>query len=165
MADLFKMISDTDEAALNGKFLTFLIDKETYGIEIRHVMEIIKIQTITRLPETPDYMKGIIILREGIIPVMDVTLRFKKPCKDYNDRTSIIVINFGEILVGLIVDTVSEVLTISSADVVVTPEINVKDSSGYIKSIGKVADQIILLIDCEKLLDKQSLAVASSKSD
>ena len=90
-----EMIDNTqvlEEDTQKGRFLTFSLDKESYGIEIKYVTEIIGLQEITEVPELPDYIKGIINLRGKIIPVMDIRLRFKKSEKEYNDRTCVIVL-------------------------------------------------------------------------
>lgn len=143
---------ETEEDTQKGRFLTFALGKETYGIEIRYVTEIIGIQAITELPELSEYVKGIINLRGKIIPVMDVRLRFKKECKEYNDRTCIIVIDINNLSIGLIVDSVSEVLSIDEKDIVEPPQMNKGYNNRYIKSIGKVGNDVKLLLDCEKML-------------
>ena len=87
-----------EEDTQKGKFLTFSLGNESYGLEIKYVTEIIGIQPITEVPELPEYIRGIINLRGKIIPVMDVRLRFKKPFNEYNERTCIIVIDVGYIV-------------------------------------------------------------------
>lgn len=141
--------------------LTFLLGTEFYGIEIRHVTEIIGIQAITEIPEMPEYIRGIINLRGKIIPVMDVRLRFRKPPREYNDRTCIIVVDIRDISVGLIVDSVSEVLSIPDHDIVPPPEINKKTANRYIKGIGKVGNEVKLLLDCDKLLNDDEFDILS----
>ncbi|BCJ95605.1 chemotaxis protein CheW [Anaerocolumna cellulosilytica] len=143
---------ELEEDTQKGRFLTFSLGKETYGLEIRYVTEIIGIQSITEIPELPEYVRGIINLRGKIIPVMDVRLRFKKEPRDYNDRTCIIVVDIGELSIGLIVDSVSEVLSIDDKDMVEPPKLNKGYQNRYIKNIGKVGTEVKLLLDCEKLL-------------
>ncbi|MDP4095008.1 MAG: chemotaxis protein CheW, partial [Bacillota bacterium] len=87
---------DQEEDTQKDKYLTFVVGSETYGIEIRHVTEIIGIQPITEVPELPEYIRGIINLRGKIIPVMDVRMRFKKSFKEYNDRTCVIVVDIED---------------------------------------------------------------------
>jgi purine-binding chemotaxis protein CheW len=149
--------------SMKDKFLTFSVGEETFGIEIGNVKEIIGMQPITQMPEVPDYIGGIINLRGKIIPVMDVRLRFKKSKEEYNDRTCIIVIELGKMSMGLIVDSVSDVLLIPDKDVSEKPEINGKSSHGYVKSIGKIGEKVILLINCDKLLNKEELDTVSSQ--
>lgn len=148
---------ELEEDTQKGKFLTFSMGNEMYGIEIRYVTEIIGIQTITEVPELPQYIRGIINLRGKIIPVMDVRLRFRKPFKEYNDRTCVIVIDIKDASIGLIVDSVSEVLSIPDGDIVPPPEVNKGSGSRYIKGIGKVENDVKLLLDCEKLLTEDEL--------
>ncbi len=145
------------EDTQKGKFLTFLLGKEVYAIEIKFVIEIIGIQPITELPQSPEYVKGIINLRGKIIPVIDVRLKFKKKPMEYNDRTCIIVVEVRDIFVGLIVDNVSEVLTIADEDIAPPPNINKGIENKYIKAIGKVGNGVKLILDCEKLMDNNDV--------
>ncbi|KJS20561.1 MAG: chemotaxis protein CheW [Clostridiaceae bacterium BRH_c20a] len=157
MADLVEDIMEMEEDTQKGRFLTFSLGKESYGIEIKYVTEIIGIQAITEIPELPEYVKGIINLRGKIIPVMDVRLRFKKEPREYNDRTCVVVIDIKDISIGLIVDTVSEVLTIPENSIVEPPKMNKGFNNRYIKNIGKVGNDVKLLLDCEKLLTENEL--------
>jgi Chemotaxis signal transduction protein len=141
-----------NDETLKGRYLTLQVGKETFGIEIRYVIEIIGLQPVTEMPEMPEHIKGIINLRGKIIPIMDVRLRFKMPAKEYDDRTCIIVIDMNGITIGLVIDSVSDVLTISDDEIMKKPEMNAKDDCGYIKNIGRINNKVILLIDCEKLL-------------
>lgn len=158
MQDLVVNEPFEEEDTQRGRFLTFVLGNEVYGIEIMYVTEIIGIQMITEIPELPDYIKGIINLRGKIIPVMDVRLRFKKEFREYNDRTCIIVVDMKEISVGLIVDSVSEVLSIHEEDIIPPPELN-KYGNRYIKAIGKVGNDVKLLLDCEKLLNDEEAKI------
>lgn len=144
------------EDTQKGKYLTFIIGNEFYGIEISYVTEIIGIQPITEVPELPEYIRGIINLRGKIIPVMDVRLRFRKPFREYNDRSCVVVIDIEDISIGLIVDSVSEVISIPDEEIVPPPELG-KEGSKYIKGIGKVANEVKLLLDCNKLLNEEEV--------
>lgn len=156
MSNVVEEVWETEEDTQKGRFLTFALGNETYGIEIMYVTEIIGIQSITELPELPEYMKGIINLRGKIIPVMDVRLRFKKEFREYNDRTCIVVVDIKEVAIGLIVDSVSEVLTIQEQDIAPPPQMR-GQSNRYIKNIGKAGNEVKLLLDCEKLLTDSEL--------
>lgn len=152
-----------EEDTQKGKYLTFLLGKEAYAIEIHYVPEIIGIQPITEVPELPAYIKGIINLRGKIIPVMDVRLRFKKEPVDYNDRTCVIVIEVHDTAIGLIVDNVSEVLSIPDENIVPPPDMNRGSENKYIKAIGKAGSDVKLILDCEKLLsDKDAEAISQA---
>lgn len=157
MTELIENTMEMEEDTQKGRFLTFSLGKESYGIEIKYVTEIIGIQAITEIPELPEYVKGIINLRGKIIPVMDIRLRFKKEPREYNDRTCVIVVDLKDISVGLIVDTVSEVLSIPEEGIVEPPKMNKGLNNRYIKNIGKVGNDVKLLLDCEKLLTEDEL--------
>jgi len=146
---------EIEEDTQKDKYLVFTIDKEKYGIEIKYVIEIIGIQNITRIPELDDYIKGIISLRGKIIPVVDVRLRFKKPMVEYDDRTCIIVVDVGELTVGLIVDRVSEVVNISEDQIALPPTTSMNTRNKYINGIGKIGEDVRLLLDCNKLLNDE----------
>lgn len=150
-----------EEDTQRGRFLTFSLGNEHYGVEIAYVTEIIGIQAITEVPELPEYLKGIINLRGKIIPVMDVRLRFKKEARDYTDRTCIIVVDINDLSIGLIVDMVLEVLTIAEEDIVPPPEVKQAFQNRYIKGIGKKDNSIKLLLNCEKLIHDEDAALLS----
>lgn len=141
-------VEDTQEV----EFLTFSLGNEEYGIEIRNITEITGIQNITDLPDVPNYVKGVINLRGKTLPVIDIRLRFRIEEKEYNERTCIIVVNIKEMAVGLIVDSVTEVLDIPAKDIEPPPKINQGDSSRYIQGLGKVGDEVKIILDVQKLL-------------
>jgi len=143
---------EEDEDTQEDKYLTFVLNGEEYGIEIRHVTEIIGIQNITVVPDMPHYIKGVINLRGKVIPVMDVRLRFCLEEREYDDRTCIIVINIEEQSVGMIVDRVSEVLDIPKDDVEPPPKVKKGESSRFIKGMGKVDGRVKILLDEYQLL-------------
>jgi purine-binding chemotaxis protein CheW len=154
--NLLNEMSTEEEDTQKNRFLTFAIEREQYGIEIKYVIEIIGIQPITMVPELPDYIRGIINLRGKIIPVMDIRQRFRKEAGQYNDRTCVIVININNMALGLIVDNVAEVLSIQENEITDPPEIS-RESNRYIKGIGKVGNEVILLLDCSKLLNSTDI--------
>lgn len=149
------LLNLTEEDTQKGRYLIFSIDKESYGVEIKYVTEIIGIQSITKVPDMPDYIKGIINLRGKIIPVIDVRLRFNKEFREYNDRTCIIVVDIRNMSVGLIVDSVSEVVSINEEDIAELPHINKEYQNHFVKNIGKVGNEVRLLLDCQKLLSDE----------
>lgn len=156
MQEMFDQEALLDEDTQHGRFLTFTTDGEIYGIEIKYVIEIIGLQNITRVPEVPHYVKGIINLRGKIIPVIDIRAKFGKPAVEYDERTCIIVIEIEDIAAGFIVDMVDEVMNIEDEDMAAPPAVKAGSDEGYIKGIGKAAGQVQLILDCEKLL-KESI--------
>ncbi len=153
MSEMIAEYEDDSEDTQRGKYLTFSVGEESYGIEINHVTEIIGIQEITEIPGMPDYIKGIINLRGKIIPVIEVRLRFKKKAIGYNDRTCIIVIDVRDLSIGLIIDSVSEVIRIEDHNIVQPPDIKTGFHNNYIKGIGKVDSEVKLLLDCDLLVN------------
>lgn len=145
---LAEVVEDTQE----GKFLTFILGDEDYGLAIRFVTEIIGIQKITPVPDLPAYVKGVINLRGKVIPVMDVRLRFEMKHRDYDERTCIVVINAKDTTVGLIVDTVSEVLEIPDDDIEESQHFRKGKGNQFMRGMGKVGDKVKILLDAEALL-------------
>lgn len=151
-----------DESVLStekGKYMTFKSCGEYYGIELRYVVEIVGIQKITAIPEVEDYIKGLINLRGKIIPVIDVRVRFKQEPFEYNDRTCIIIINVNDTTVGLIVETIAEVVEIADDNIVPPPTLNPKNvKNQYIYGLGKVGDSVKMLLDPNKLIKDEELS-------
>ncbi len=139
------------------KYLTFLIDKQYYAYPIKDVREIIEMQPITEIPEFPSYAKGIIDLRNKVVPIIDVRLRFYKPEIEYTERTCIIVLDINDLQIGFIVDTVDEVIDISKENISSAPAITSDRSTRYIEGIGRVNSKIIMLLDALKMLNDEDL--------
>ena len=148
-----------EEDNLKNKYLIFSIGEESYGIEIRYVIEIINVIPITKMPGLADYAKGIINLRGKVIPIIDVRLKFKKEQREYDDKTCIVVVEISGIMFGLIIDKVVEVVSIDEENISVPPVTDqIKDNANdYIQGIGKINNQITLLINCNKLLENSEI--------
>ncbi len=136
----------------DNQFLVFGISTEVYGVEIAYVKEIIKICGITKVPHTPHYMKGIINLRGDIIPVVNVRDRFGLETKDYDERTCIIVLNYEDSTVGLIVDQVNEVMYIDTDKIMQPPSEKRGYMNHFIKNIGKTPEGVKQIVDLGRLL-------------
>lgn len=138
---------------IDGKFLTFLVKDEVFAIEIKYVNEILGMQSITKMPKFPDFVKGIVNVRGKIIPIIDVSIRFELQPQPYDERTCIIVVQIGSFTVGMVVDKILEVVYINESDIVPPPSTRlVADHHRYIKGIGKTEDGVKSILDCEKLL-------------
>ncbi len=144
--------------SMQGKYLTFMLASEGYGVEIRHVTEIIGIQKVTTIPDMPEHVKGVLNLRGKVIPVIDVRLRFHLPERDYDDRTCIIVVDVDSGSVGLVVDKVNEVIDIPLHDIEPAPMSNSKSGNAYIRGMGKVEKQVKILLDIEQLIKDEDLS-------
>lgn len=148
---------EEDGASLDtqkGKYMTFKSGSEYFGLEIQYVQQIIQSQVITKIPETEDYIKGLINLRGRIIPVVDVRVRFHQGESEYNDKTCILVITVKDTTVGLIVEQIAEVVEIKEENILPPPKIGKADRehNKYVYGIGKVGNAVKLLLDPEKLL-------------
>lgn len=141
---------------LGGKYLTFHLAEEEYGLEILKVREIIGIMDITTVPQTPDFVRGVINLRGKVIPVVDLRLQFALPPRAYDDQTCIIVVDVG-MLMGIIVDTVQEVYDIPATHIQPPPELGVSVDTDFIVGMGKVEDDVKILLDIEKVLTAEEL--------
>ena len=143
-------------AHLAGKYLSFFLSKEEYGIQILKVREIIGMVDVTPLPRTPDFVRGVINLRGKIIPVIDLRLKFGMEPTDYTNETCIVVVDVGRegesaVQVGCIVDTVSEVLTVESEQFETAPRC-ANAAGDYIAGLGKLKDRVLILLDIEKVI-------------
>ena len=156
-----------DNDAQKDKYVTFKSGSEYFGIKIEYVNEIIVYQEITEIPETEDYIKGLINLRGKIIPVVDARIRFRQEPFEYNDRTCIIVLNVKNLVVGLIVEKIAEVVEITEGNIVPNPKIGKADKSQnkYVYGIGRVGDKVKLLLDAEKLLNDEDTALLEQITD
>ncbi len=146
-----------DISSHEGKFLTFALGKEEYGIEILKVREIIGLMEITTVPQTPDYMKGVINLRGNVIPIIDLRLRFSMPEVEHTQETCIIVVEVGTAQVGIIVDSVSEVMDIKGEDIEDAPRFGQGIVTKFIMGLGKKKEKIIILLDIEGVLTTEEL--------
>jgi purine-binding chemotaxis protein CheW len=153
------LYDDEDEDTQKDKYLTFSVGTEEYGIEIGCVTEIIGIQKITDVPDMPQYIKGVINLRGKVIPVMDVRLRFRMPERAYDDRTCIVVVKVNGAAVGLVVDTVREVADIPQQQIEQPPDMVEAGGQGYIQGLGKIGEEVKILLDVEKLLRREDMAL------
>ncbi len=156
--EVLEFAGEVMEDSQEGQFLTFNLGEQEYGIEIRNVTEIIGIQKITDLPETSDYVKGVINLRGKVIPVVDVRLRFGMVEREYDERTCIVVVNIQDTSVGLVVDTVSEVINIPDSQIEPAPKVNQKrPGQQFVFGLGKVEGEVKILLDTQKLLFNNEL--------
>lgn len=135
-----------------GKYLTFALGHEEYGLEILVVREIICLMEITAVPKLPDYIKGVINLRGKMIPVIDLRLKFGLAKIDYTKETCIIVLNVHEFLMGIIVDKVCEVLDIAKENIDPPPNFGAQVDAGFLTGIGKVGEKVKLLLNIDTVL-------------
>ena len=145
-----------DQDTMQGMYLTFDLAGEGYGLEIRHVTEIIGIQKVTNVPDMPEHVIGVLNLRGKVIPIIDVRLRFNLSLREYDERTCIIVVNVNDNPVGLVVDQVSEVVDISQGDIEPPPATG-KNRGHYIQGLGKIGEKVKILLNVEALVEEDDL--------
>jgi len=158
MPEIGKSMDKAEKAIADreGKYLTFTLADEEYGISIMKIQEIIGLMKITTIPRTPEFVKGVINLRGKVIPVVDLRLRFGMEAVDYTDRTCIIVVEIegqaGTVLTGIAVDSVSEVLNIKGEDIEDTPTFGIKLNTEDILGMAKVEGRVKILLDIDRVL-------------
>lgn len=144
-----------------GKYLTFQLANEEFGIRVLKVREIMGIQDITAVPQTPPHIKGVINLRGKVVPVIDLRLKFGISAAEYTQRTCIIVTQVqgesGAVFMGIVVDGVSEVLNLTAAEIEDTPDFGEEVSSAYLLGMAKVKGKVKILLDIDKVLSTQEL--------
>lgn len=152
-------------AELAGKYLTFKVSREEYGIEILKVQEIIGMMTVTAVPRTPSFVRGVVNLRGKVIPVIDLRLKFGMQAREDTDRTCIIVVQVsllhGSVTMGVIVDEVSEVLDVSVEALEPAPQFGTQVNTDFLLAIGKVGDRVVMLLDVDKVLSLTEISEVS----
>ena len=139
-----------------SKYLTFVLGKEEYGLEILRVKEIIGLMTITKVPRMPEFVRGVINLRGTVIPVVDLRLKFGMPQVTDTEETCIIVVDLGDTLMCVVVDKVSEVLDIEDTEIDQTPSFGVSLDTSFIFGIGKSKNKVVILLDIERVLTSEA---------
>lgn len=137
--------------------VTFLIGNETYGVAVERVKEIIGITDITRIPDMPDFVRGVINLRGVVVPVVELRKKFFMQDRDYDSATVIIIVEVDDKYVGMIVDAVSDVLNIPSSTIQNIPDLSRSVESEFISGIGQVDGKMIILLDVDSILSKEEL--------
>jgi purine-binding chemotaxis protein CheW len=146
---------------LAGKYLTFRLAEEEYGLEILKVQEIIQMQAVTKVPRTPDYVRGVINLRGKVIPVIDLRKKFGITSVNDTEKTCIIVIqiaqNSGRVVMGIIIDEVKEVLDIKAENIEETPNFGISIDTQFIMGMGKIGQSVKILLDIDKIMSIKEL--------
>ena len=142
--------------AVGGKYLTFSLADEEYGLEILKVREIIGIMDITAVPQMPTFVKGVVNLRGKVIPVIDLRLKFGLEPAEYTEQTCIVVVDVGT-LTGIVVDTVQEVLDIDGSQIDPPPPLGASVDTSFVLGMGKVKEDVKILLDIEKVLNTEEL--------
>ena len=150
-------------AAIAGcELLTFTLGSETYGVDILKVQEIRGYDTVTRIPDAPEFIKGVINLRGAIVPIIDLRIKFRLADVKYDEFTVVIILNVARRIVGVVVDSVSDVTQLTPEQIKPTPEFGSQLDTRYISGLGTIEDRMLILVDIEKLLGAQDMALTDS---
>ena len=141
------------------EFLVFTLGDEEYGIDILKVQEIRGYDQVTRIANTPDFIKGVTNLRGVIVPIVDLRVKFSQGDVEYDDNTVVIVLNLGQRVVGIVVDGVSDVLSLTSDQIRPAPEFAVTLSTEYLTGLGALGERMLILVNIEKLLNSEEMAL------
>ena len=141
------------------EFLVFTLGDEEYGIDILKVQEIRGYDQVTRIANTPDFIKGVTNLRGVIVPIVDLRVKFSQGDVEYDDNTVVIVLNLGQRVVGIVVEGVSDVLSLTAEQIRPAPEFAVTLSTEYLTGLGALGDRMLMLVNIEKLLNSDEMAL------
>ena len=144
------------------EFLTFTIGCEEYGIEILKVQEIRSYEAVTTVVNAPDFIKGVVNLRGTIVPIIDMRIKFNLGNVDYNDFTVVIILNVAGRVIGMVVDSVSDVITLTNEQCRPAPQFSIELNTNYITGLGTVDDRMLILMDIEKLMSSPEMGLVDS---
>lgn len=153
------------EHSLAGKYLIFRLGSEEYGLEILKVREIIQAQALTTVPRTPEHVRGVLNLRGRVIPVIDMHLRFGLEKSETHAQPVIVIVQIDDVEVGLIVDSVSEVLDVPGANIEETPALGRHVDTGFILGLAKTSGRVTMLLNVDKILTADDAAAAEMITD
>ncbi|MGG7856111.1 chemotaxis protein CheW [Klebsiella aerogenes] len=158
LATVSKLAGET----VGQEFLIFTLGNEEYGIDILKVQEIRGYDQVTRIANTPDFIKGVTNLRGVIVPIIDLRVKFAQQGVSYDENTVVIVLNFGQRVVGIVVDGVSDVLSITAEQIRPAPEFAVTLATEYLTGLGALGERMLILVDIEKLLSSEEMALVDN---
>jgi purine-binding chemotaxis protein CheW len=147
-----------------AEFLTFALGSEEYGVDILKVKEIRGYDAVTRLPDAPDYIKGVINLRGTIVPVVDMRLKFRLERAEYTALTVMIVLNVADRVVGMVVDSVSDVVQLGAEQVRAVPEIGATIDRQFLTGIGTLDERMLILLDIERLMASSEMGLVIAQA-
>ena len=145
--------------AIGSEFLTFTLGNEEYGMDILKVQEIRGYDAVTTIANTPEFIKGVINLRGTIVPIVDLRIKFHLGNVEYNQLTVVIILNLGHRVVGIVVDSVSDVLALTPEQIRPTPDLSAGLDTRYITGLGTVGERMLILVDIEKLMTSNEMAL------
>jgi len=154
---LEKKLAEAEEKEENAQYVTFTIEEETYGVDVLKVEGIIGMTQITHVPHSLKFMKGVINLRGSVVPVVDMRIKFNMDVKEYDQFTVILIVVVKGRQIGMVVDAVSDVMAIPVGQIQETPHFSTKIETDYIKGIGNIDEQLIIVLDVDMILSQDEL--------
>lgn len=151
------------ETVAPREYLTFRLDQEEYGIDILKVQEIRGYEKPTRIANAPEFIKGVVNLRGTIVPIIDMRLKFNCARAEYNSFTVVIILNLRSRIVGIVVDSVSDVMELAAENIKAAPEIESSIDSSAVVGLGSVGDRMLILLDIEKLMSSIDMGLVSTE--
>ncbi|WP_431221938.1 chemotaxis protein CheW [Serratia sp. L9] len=158
LATVSKLAGET----VGQEFLIFTLGNEEYGIDILKVQEIRGYDQVTRIANTPAFIKGVTNLRGVIVPIIDLRVKFAQQDVSYDENTVVIVLNFGQRVVGIVVDGVSDVLSLTTEQIRPAPEFAVTLATEYLTGLGSLGERMLILVDIEKLLSSEEMSLVDN---
>ena len=149
----------TGTGTIGSEFLTFTLGSEEYGMDILKVQEIRGYDAVTTIANTPEFIKGVINLRGTIVPIVDLRIKFHLGTVEYNQLTVVIILNLGHRVVGIVVDSVSDVLALTPEQIKPAPELSAGLDTRYLMGLGTVGERMLILVDIEKLMSSNEMAL------
>jgi purine-binding chemotaxis protein CheW len=157
-------VAPTD-GTLNREFLSFRLGAEEYGIDILKVQEIRECDAVTSIANTPDFIKGVIDLRGIIVPIVDLRLKFRLDSAVYDQFTVVIILNVARRVVGIVVDSVSDVVTLTADQIKQAPEFSSNLDTQYISGLGRIDDRMLILVDIERLMTSADMELVDAAAE
>ena len=151
-----------DSGGTGNQFVTFMLAGEEYGVDIMRVQEIIGYCRFTKIPNVADFIKGVLNLRGTVVPVVDLRIKFGMDEKEYDKYTVIMIVEVAGRVMGIIVDSVSDVVMLADEDIQPTPKFSTKIKTDFINGMGKQEDKFIILLDIDKVLSDEELEVVDA---
>ena len=156
---------ETQAATAAGEYLTFTLGSEEYGIDILKVQEIRGYDAVTKIANTPDFIKGVINLRGAVVPIVDLRIKFNLGNVEYNEFTVVIILNLEKRIVGIVVDGVSDVIALSTDQIRPVPDLVSSIDTRYLAGLGNLEERMLILVDINKLMTSQEMALVDGTSE
>jgi len=166
MSATAEVVKDATETSVDAsEYLTFVLGDESYGIEILKVQEIRGYDAVTKIANTPDFIKGVVNLRGRIVPIVDLRIKFNVGIAEYNELTVVIILNLEGRIVGMVVDGVSDVMNLEASQIRAVPDIVANIDTKYVTGLASVEEKMFILVDIEQLMNSQEMGLVDQVTE